>query len=304
MPFKSLMSPRQVADLGGEIRASAYLSKPEQVVLLSSDPVQVGALPPSGASCKATAISVSTGDDVALLSRDVAMVRSGDDVWALLDITHSAKMDQVGRDAQRLFARPTGESALSLGWDGRATEYKIQGHEVVAREFVLRGEVKTMDITATETYVAVEGELRVHPGSTPEAGANARAPLPRGTEKLDRLRGGRALSALFKQGDATVCVVVKSGQGLSAKLVHLDAPVSDLAVLEGSMVVACSNGLHLFDAAAIAAGTLSRIEPTFTLDVPGEPSAVQIAGTGASPALFVGTRSGAVVRTSFVRKGG
>src|SRR5688572_3031117 len=110
MPFKNLSSPRQVNQLDAEVRSVAHLASPELVAVLSADPVRIAIHPVSGGTPKTTNISLTQGDEVALLSRDVALVRSGDAVWAVLNITHSPKMDQVARDIRALCMRPSGST--------------------------------------------------------------------------------------------------------------------------------------------------------------------------------------------------
>lgn len=307
MPFKNVASPKAVTSLDGGIVASAQLKSPAFVGMLASDPVELALIPAGGQSPRKTGVTLNQADDLALLNRDVAVVRSDGDVWALLDITHQAKMDQVSRDAKVLAMRPTGESALSVGWDGRATAYAISGHDVEGREFALRGDVRTVSTTEDSCYVVVDGaggdggELRVHPGSTPEAGAHSRAPLPKGAANMDRLRGGRDLSALYKRGGTSVCAVV-AGSHLEAKLLSIDAPVADVAVVESSLIVATTDGrILLFDRAAIAGAGFSGIEPTSTTPAGGEPTVLEVTGRG-SPTLWIGTAGGDVLSATVVRK--
>src|SRR5580704_17624297 len=133
MPFKTINAPRKLQDLNAEVRAGAYLLNPGMVAMLSTSPARLAAQPMSGPGGKVTNISLDGADGVALLSRDIAVVRGSDDsVWALLDITHTPKMDQVGRDVRALCMRPAGETALTIGWDGSASELRIAGHEVEA----------------------------------------------------------------------------------------------------------------------------------------------------------------------------
>ncbi len=115
-------------------------------------------------------------------------------------------MDQVARDVRSLSMRPGGETALAIGWDGTATELRVNKHEVDARPFQLRWSVRACDIGETETYVVVDGEgggqLRVHPGATPEPGASLRCNLPSEAASLDRVRGGPRLVAVYKKDRA------------------------------------------------------------------------------------------------------
>ncbi|WP_437675725.1 hypothetical protein [Sorangium sp. So ce131] len=311
MPFSNLSSPRKVHSLDAEIRGAAALSSPGLIAMLSTDPVRLAVIPAGGSGVKTTNLSLTSADDVALLSKDVAVVRSEDAVWALLGITHGPKLDQVARDARLLAARPSGETALALGWDGGATELKLEKTEVAARPFVLRGTARAFDVTEAETHVVVDGageggELRVHPGATPEPGPTLRAPLPRAAEGLDRVRGGPKLTALYKRGAGAVCAVVRSSGKLSAKLLALDAPAADIAVIESSLFVAFPDGrVALFDGAAIEGAGGAPIAPTASLKLGarGEPTVLAVSGK-ASPTLWVGTSAGEIWSLAVVRKQG
>src|SRR5688572_25796180 len=188
MPYKSLSAPRNVLDLGAEVRDACSLASPAIVAVLTTDPVRLAMHPAGGGTGKISDLSLGGADDLALLSRDVAVVRSGDDVWALLDVTHTARPEQIVRDAKALVHRPSGETALTFGWDGSATALTLGKNEVVTRPFALRGEVRCCDLGDVEAYVVVDGgagELRVHPGATPEPGPTVRAALPAAAQRLD-----------------------------------------------------------------------------------------------------------------------
>ena len=176
MPFKNITAPRRVADLGAEVKSSAFLATPGLYAALTNDPVRLAVQPVSGGNTRVTNVSIDAAEEVAFITRDVVVVRAGDDsVWALIDITHTPKMEQVARDVRALCMRPTGESALALGWDGSATALTLAQHEVAARPFPLRGTLRAADVLVSETVVVVDaggegGELRIHPGATPEPG--------------------------------------------------------------------------------------------------------------------------------------
>jgi hypothetical protein len=311
MPFKNVGSPKRVTNLDGAIVASAQL-KAGFVGMLSTHSVELAVIPTSGQNPKKTAVGLSQADDLAFISREVAVVRSDGDVWAVLDISHNAKMDQVGRDARSLAMRPAGESALALGWDTRATSFTLKGHEVEGREFALRGDVRAFSMTDDSCYVVVDGtggeggELRVHPGASPESGALARAPLPKGAARLDRVRGGKDLCAVYKRGDTNVCAVVGVGSRFEAKMLSLDVPAADVAVAETSLLVATTDGrVLLFDRNAIQGATFSRIEPTSETPVggSGDPTVLEVTGKG-SPTLWMGTSGGDVLSATVVRRQG
>jgi hypothetical protein len=309
MPFKSITAPRRVTDLGAEVRSAAVLATPSLVAFLTTDPVRLSVHPTSG-TAKVTNVALDGAQEVAFLNRDIAVVRAEDDaVWALLDVTHTPKMDQVARDIRFLCARPSGETAFALGWDGTATAFTVQGHEVVARQFAVRGSVRAADLTATEAFVVVDvgspgGELRVHPGATPEPGATGRASLPDGAAGLDRVRGGASLSALFKRGSGVACVVPQKAGRLSAKMIDLGSPIADLAVAETSLVAAFTDGrLALYDGEAIARAGDGPAEPTSItpLGARGEPRALAVSGKQ-SPLLWIGSSEGSVMQATLPRK--
>ncbi|WP_437724282.1 hypothetical protein [Sorangium sp. So ce861] len=311
MPFSNLSSPRKVHGLDAEIRGAAFLASPGLVAMVSTDPVRLGVCPIGGAGARTTNLSLSSAHDVALLSKDVAVVRSDDAVWALLGITHGPKLDQVGRDARQLATRPSGETALSLGWDGSATELKLDKTEVNGRAFAVRGAARAFDLTDTETHAVMDGageggELRVHPGATPEPGPTLRASLPRAAQNLDRVRGGPKLTAVYKRGASAVCAVVRSSGKLAAKMLAFSDPVADVAVLESSLFACFADGrVALFDGAAIEAATGAPLAPTASvaLGARGEPTVLVAAGKG-SPTLWVGTSAGEIWSLAVVRKQG
>jgi hypothetical protein len=310
MPFKSIATPRKLQSLDAEVRSAAILVNPGLVAMLSTSPVRLAVTPMSGTGGKITNISLDGAESVALLSRDVAVVRGSDDsVWALLDITHTPKMDQVARDVRSLAMRPTGETALAIGWDGQATELRLNKLEVDARQFTLRGTVRAADIGESETYVVVDGadggQLRIHPGATPEAGASLRCNLPQEAAALDRVRGGPRLCAVYKTGSRTVCVATGGPARLVAKLVELEARAMDVVVLETSMIALFDDGrAALYDADAIAAATdAGAITPKHTLQMGGrgEPRAALATGKGGAT-LWLGTSGGDILSAPVLKK--
>jgi hypothetical protein len=309
MPFKTLTSPRKHHALDAEVSAFAYLAAPGFVAAVTNGPVRLAMQPLGSGNGKVTNVSLQQADGIALLSRDVAVVKSGDDLWALLDITHTAKMDQVGRDARALIARPLGETALVIGWDGSATQLKSKGHEVDARQFAVRGNLRTADIVERETFAVVDGpgggQLRIHPGDTPEAGANGRVDLPAEAAKLDRLRGGVKLTALFSRGKSAVCVVRGGPARLVAKMIHVGGKIADVGVLETSLFVAFEDGsVALYDDAALDKATESSAEATASIKLgsQGDPRAM-IPTLKGTPTLWIGTSNGDFTSVTVVRKG-
>lgn len=310
MPFKSIATARKLQSLDAEIRGAAFLTNPAMVAMVTTSPVRLAAIPAGSSGGKVTNISLDGAESVALLSRDVAVVRGSDDsVWALLDITHTPKMEQVARDVRHLAMRPVGETALAIGWDGNAIELRRSGQEVVARRFLLRGTVRVCDVGDTETYVVVDGEgggqLRVHPGPTPEPGASLRCNLPAEAASLTRVRGGPRLVAVYKPGVKDVCLATGGPIRLAAKMVHLEERPLDVGVLETSFVASFADGrVMLFDADAItAAGDAEAIQPkhTLTLAARGEPCTLLLTSKGGS-AMWVGTSAGDVWTAPVLRK--
>lgn len=308
MPYKSLSSPRRVESLDAEVRAAASLDNPNLVAMVSASPARCAVVPVGTGTNKVVNLSLTEGDDVALLSRDVALVRSGNDVWAVLDIHHRAKFERVATNVRSLSGKPSGERALALTWDGNAVELSLSGHDVSERPFVLRGNVKLADVGAADTTVVVEVpgglELRMHPGHTPESGANGRAPLPAEAKKLDRLKSGLAASILYKKGQSGACLITQKGGRLAAKMIDLGAPIASAAVSETSLVVAFEDGrASLYDGATLdgAGDTSLTATHSLSLGVRGEPSTMLITSKG-SAWVWVGTTTGEIVRVSLPRK--
>lgn len=310
MPFKTLSAPRKILDLKADVRATAFLANPGLVAMVSNDPVRLAIQPTSGSGGKVTNTSLASAEQVALLSRDVAVVRSSDDsVWSLVDLVHTPKVEQVGRDVRALCMRPAGETALAIGWDGSATQLSFTKDEVVSRQFALRGTIRACDLTETETFALVDGadggQLRVHPGATPEPGAELRCNLPQEAAAFDRVRAGARLAVVYKPGVATVCLITGGPNRLAAKLVQLhDKPV-DVGVIETSLVAIFADGrVALYDADTIAAasdsGSIEARQLT-PLGSSGDPRALLLTSKGGAT-LWVGTSAGEMVSMSLVRK--
>ena len=309
MPFKAVTTPRPVLTMEGHVRASAKLQDPSLVAMISTDPVKLAIHPTGGGTTRMTGVSLNSADEVALLSREVAVVRSGDELWGIQNLSHNAVIDQVARDVRSLCYRAAGNTALAVHWDGHASELKVGQRDVIGRPFVLRGSVRACDVGAQETFVVVDldgtgGELRVHPGATPEAGATARAPLPREAKDLDRLRGGKDLSAIWKPGKAHACIVQRrGGANLQAKMIQLDSPPLEVAVCETSLFVAYRDGtfaLYDNDALTAAEGTPAVVSQ-LRLPTRGEPRTCIFTGKSV-PTAWIGTDSGEVVQLTVTRK--
>ncbi len=304
MPFKNVSSLRQVATLDGEVTGGSFHKALSVVAIAATNPVQVALLPLSGVNPKVQAISLTEVSDIALLNRDMAVVRSGDTVWGLLDLAHKPKVEEVGRDSKMLCAKPAGGAALSLKWDGSGEELAPGKNDVAVRSFQLRGDTRAADVGETECYAVVEGgegEFRIHPGSTPEQGSVAKVALPAGAKNLDRVRGGKFLSAIYRKNNANVCIVRRAGNRLDVKMIRLDWAPTDLAVSETSIFVTTSDGrIVLFDSESIEKATPSLIEARSEARIgcQGEPRVIVVAGG----TLFIGTSSGEVYQGTTVRK--
>ncbi len=312
MPFKTLSSARKLQDLGSEVSAAAYLSNPGHVAVLGRDPARLALFPTTGTGGKVTNVDLEGAAAVALLSRDVAVVRTADDaVWTLSDILHSAKVDQVARDCRALCPNPAGTKALALSWDGGGVELTLDRNDVESRWFPIRGSIRACDLTETETFTVVDGDdggqVRVHPGSTPEPGASLRCNLPAEAATFDRIRGGARLSVVFKPGHTTVCVLMGGPHRLAARLVELPQPAIDLAVVDTSLVAVFPDGrAALFDSEAVlTAMENGALTPrhSISLGLSAEPT-VLVATSRGGPSIWVGSSAGEISSAALVRKSG
>jgi hypothetical protein len=309
MVLQGIETPRKVNDVGAGVVSGALLLGQGLAALLTSKPARIGLQPFDGSKGSSVDISVEAAKDLALLSRDTAVVLAeGGALFGIVDLQGAAKPRPIARDVRALYARAGGEMALAIGDDGKGMALTQGRSEVGVRAFPLKGALYACDIGDQATYVIVDGEggrvLRVHPGATPELGASARVALPEGAQSLDRLRGGPALCVAYKRGDDRVCVVQGSTK-LEAKMVSLEAKVADAAVLDGSLLVAFIDGrLALYDRDAIeGAGDAPLTATALTpLGAQGRPR-VLLAGTSkASTALWIGTTAGEVLRIAMTRQ--
>jgi hypothetical protein len=303
MSYKNVTAPKLVASLDGAIVGGSFHKKLGSVALVAHNPSGLAIVGQSGSPARTLGVSLDEPSDIALISRDLAAVRSGSQVWSLVDLAHKPRVDPLMDDVKQLVG-PQGDKALALGWDNRGHELAPGKNDVDVRAFPLRGAHRCVDVGEVETYAIVDGdgdgELRVHPGASPEQGSLTKVALPLGAKRLDRLRGARFLQVAWKRGDATVCAVKRAGNRMDPKLTRLDAPVNDLVVVDDCFVAATSDGqLRLYDPAAIDAATASRIEPKSTTSAggSGDPTTLVVAGT----TLFVGTSSGEILTATIVR---
>lgn len=272
--------------------------------MVSTNPVQVAVVAHTGSPAKQFSVQLEDAKDIALLSRDMAVVRTDTEVWQLLDIQHKVRVDPLTRDARSIVG-PQGDAALALRWDNSAEQLTPGKNEVASRTFQLRGDHRAVDVGENECFAVVdakgtEGEFRLHPGATPEQGALGRIALPEGTKELERLRGGRFLSALYSRGNSAVCLIRRAGNRLETKMVYLDVPMTDLCVSETSLLVVTKDGrVVLYDSDAITRGE-GRMDPTSEtpLGCRGEPTTCVIAHSN----IFVGTSGGDIVMGNVIRK--
>lgn len=302
MPFKTVSQPRRVASLEGSIQGASFHKKLGTVAMVSTNPVQVVTVAHTGSPAKNFSVQLEEARDIALLSRDMAVVRTDTDVWQLLDIQHKARVDPLTRDS-RMIVGPQGDAALALKWDNSCEQLTPGKNEVASRTFQLRGDHRAVDLSDNECYAVVDGgggEFRIHPGGTPEQGSLTKIALPEGSKELDRIRGGRFLSALYQRNNTAVCLFRRAGNRMDSKMFYLDVPMTDLVVCETSLLVVTKDGRAvLYDAQAIDRGE-GRMDPTSEtpLGCRGEPTCAVVAHSN----LFVGTSGGDVVMGNIIRK--
>jgi len=311
MPFKVIAGLKKITSIDAEIVASAQLSSDRVFAALSNDPVRLMVVPFSGSGHKVTNVSLDDVNDLALINKSVAVVRASDQLWALLDIQHSAKIEQAGSEIGKLCARPKGSSAWAAGWGGQGADLKLQGHEVNGRQFQLRGDHRAVcigndDMTHTVVAQGVGGQYRQHPGPTPEPAPSGRADLPDEAKGLNRLAGGVQLSAVWKKGSTQICAVrAEGGNHYGAKMVNVDSGAAGVAVIESSLFVVCADGdLRLYNSGTLQDSVGDTMAPTHQLNLRtmGEPTTL-LATTKGGNRLWVGTKEGEIVRCDVVKKG-
>jgi hypothetical protein len=301
MSFKNITQCKKVASVDGEVRGASYNAKLDAVALLSWNPVQLTLIGRAGTGAKSHNIGLDDVDDIVLLSRDTAVIKASSETWQVLDLAHKPRVDPLGNDA-RMLVGPQGEQALALRWDNTCDALTPGKNEVALRNFKLRGDHRAVDLGENECYVVAdggEGEFRIHPGATPEQGSLAKVELPLGSKKLDRVRGGKFLSAIYKKGGTECCIVRRAGNRVEPKLLHLDAQIADVVIAETCLVVVSKDGRALlYDPEALdkaVGGAVPKAE--LGLGCNGEPKvAVNARGN-----LFVGTDTGEVYMAVLLR---
>jgi len=302
MPFKNISNPKKLVTLEGPVKAAAYLKTPGLIAFASSDVGQLFVASPSGTSPRVSKLGLTEVEDLALLSRDVAVARQGMETWALLGIGHTAKMDRIVDDARQLAWRGAGQTALVLGWAGNASELSLKGNEVIVRAFSLRSDLRTAWIGSEgETYVLSDGgqgEFRIHPGATPEPGAITKASLDGAGVNLDRLSGGKFFSAAWRPNAHDVITFSRAGNRVEVKNLRMDQPATAVAVAETCLLVGTADGrVLLFDDTAIAEASNHSIEAKHSVDVGGQPNVILVVNNQ----IFIGTATGDIKTSTLAR---
>ena len=312
MTLTAIHNPQKQADLDAAVRATAIFSGAGLVGVLTSGPARLALLPFAGGPGETVEVAVESPQDLALLSRDVAVVRSADgSLWSLAGLGAEPRVRQIGRDVRVLAPRAAGDSALSLHQDGSAGAVTLSRQEVAVRSFTVRGgALRACAVGESVTHVVLDGDggaqLRIHPGATPELGTSAKVALPAEARDLGELRAGHALSVLHKRGSASLCVISGSPSKLVARMVELDAKVADTVVIDDALIVAFADGrLALYDEAMLAETAGGLLAPTFALTpaARGKPRALATAIIKGHPVLWIATTAGEVLRAPLARDG-
>lgn len=316
MTVTAIHPPTKLLDLDAVVRSAAVLTGAGLVGVITAGPAKLALLQMTGGGGPAIDLSVDSPQELALLSKDVAVVRSNDgSLWAIGDLHGSPRAKLVGRDARALVMRPHGESALALMADGSGGAITLSKNEVSLRPFGVRGgALRACYVSENVTHVVAEGEgggqLRIHPGATPEQGTSVKATLPAEAKELDQVRGSMALTVVWRRGMAAICLVTGGPSKLSPAMAELDGRPADVAVLEDALLVAFADGrVALYDGAAVAGAAQGKGGPlaaTAVISPParGKPRVVVVAGTSKIPAaLWIGTTSGEVLRAALARDG-
>lgn len=305
MSTPQLGSPRKIVDLGAGVTACAWLGSQGLVAFLTSRPARLVVAPVGATSGEPIDLPRITAQEVALLSKDVALVRDKEGtVWSV-PIADPYRVREVVRDMRTLLPRPSGEGALAISDDGKLITLTLGRGEVSARPAEVPGQIRAAHAGPGVTYLLAEGEqggqLRVVPGAALERIPSARVTLPAAASAFDQVRGGGAFGVVFKRGEASLCVVTQGGGHAEAALVTLEGPIADVTVTETSVVVAFTSGkLALYEAANLAAPGEGAKEPASTVAAGGKgrPRVLLAATTKGATSIWVGTAEGEVLRAA------
>ena len=314
MTVTAIHPPSKLLDLDAVVRSVAVLTGAGLVGVITAGPAKLALLRIAGGAGHVIDLSVDSPQDLALLSKDVAVVRAGDgSLWAISDLAGSPRARLVARDVRALDMRPQGESAIALLHDGSAGAISLHRQEVSMRSFSVRGgALRACSVGEHVTWVVIDGdrgaELRIHPGATPELGTSAKTTLPAEAAELDQLRGGSSLSVLFKRGMTSACAITGTPNKLVSRMVELEGRPADVAVVgDDTLLVAYGDGrVSLYDVAAIAGAGRGPMSATFgyTPLARGKPRvAVVVLAAKSAPALWIGTTSGEVLRAELALDG-
>ncbi|MRG91448.1 hypothetical protein [Polyangium spumosum] len=305
MSTSQLGSPRKIVDLGAGITACAWLGSQGLVAFLTSRPARLVVAPVGATSGEPIDLPRITAQEVALLSKDVALVRDKEGtVWSV-PIADPYRVREVVRDMRTLLPRPSGEGALAISDDGKLITLTLGRGEVSARPAEVSGQIRAAHVGPGVTYLLAEGEqggqLRVIPGTALERIPSARVSLPAEASAFDQVRGGGAFGVVFKRGEASLCVVTQGGERAEAALVTLEGPIADVTVTETSVVVAFASGkLALYEAATLVAPGEGPKEPASTVAAGGKgrPRVLLATTTKGATSIWVGTAEGEVLRAA------
>jgi hypothetical protein len=301
---------KKAGDLEAEVVALAPFPSANVCAAFSTDPVKTVVFPFGGGQPQVQSVSLDACESGALIDERVAVVKSGDELWGLVDLQHKPRIERVVPSVRAVFNNAGSKSALAFGWGDEGYELMLQGNEVVAREFQVRGTVRACSLDGVSCYVVADdggggGKFREHPGNTPESGTHIRCELPLAAKEMDRLAAGPQLAALVQKGGSTVCVIRKVGAAaLDVKIVSVDTGIVDIAVLETTLFVLTDDG----DVRVFGADALQRSSdggpavPNFALAMGAgsAPTALAASSRGGNR-LWIGTKDGEVFRCDCVK---
>ena len=307
MATSHLDSPRKILDLGAGTTSATWLGGPGLVAFLTAKPARLAVAPVAATSGDAIDLPRINAQEVALLSKDVALVRDKEGtVWSV-PIADPYRVREVVRDMRTLLGRPSGEGALAISDEGKVLAFSLGRGEVGARPVEISGRTRAGDAADGVTYLLAEGDLggqlRVYPGTAPERAPIARVTLPVEAAEFDLVRGGRAFCVVYKRGGASLCLVTRDGSRAEASLVTLEAPIADVAVTEASVVVAFTSGkLALYDVASLGASSEGPKVPVGTVAAGGKgrPRVLLATTTKGATSIWIGTAEGEVMRAALV----
>src|SRR6185437_8777177 len=122
MTSHRLTANEKVTELDAPIASAAILPGSMLLGVLLTGPTRLALVPAGGGLAHVVELHLDSPQEVALLSPDVALVRTLDGaVWALANLAGEPRPKVIARDIRSLHARPGGGHALGIGADGSAT---------------------------------------------------------------------------------------------------------------------------------------------------------------------------------------